>query len=261
MKAWRDFGIIGTVASLVGCIALLGPSLIHMRGPMQAPNHVVFEQQALEDASSRTQSAALITALDTTDNVDPASEDPTTIVNVVATSAAASSDTNRNLDIVPQIIPDPVNDPVLTDEEERILMLHNKARAAQGVSPLAWSDALERSALSWADTLVSRTCTLAHSGKAYGENIYYSRKYGAEQKPQKPEEVMDSFLAEEIYYDHTTNSCVTGEVCGHYTQIMWARTTEVGCAKSLCASDADGRKEIWVCHYSPQGNIEGLRPY
>ncbi len=258
MKAWRDFGIIGSVASIIGCIALLGPSLLQMRISIHVPNTLVFERNH-KNTTPGPQAAALVTAVETPEATTTmlVTEAPTVDR---ATSSRVVLDTMSTTSAQEKIIvPVPVVEAVLTLENDTLLMLHNKARAAHGVAPLSWSPVLEKSATAWADTLASRGCTLAHSGKTYGENIYYSRKYGAGQTPRKPAEIMDSFLAEETFYDHATNACVTGEVCGHYTQIMWANTTEVGCAKSLCLSDE--RKEIWVCHYSPKGNIEGLSPY
>ena len=49
----------------------------------------------------------------------------------------------------------------------------------------------------------------------------------------------------------------TGDnVTGHYTQMVWKGTTEVGCAT------ASGTELTYlVCRYSPPGNIVGQKPY
>ncbi|MDO9190699.1 MAG: CAP domain-containing protein [Sulfurimicrobium sp.] len=46
-------------------------------------------------------------------------------------------------------------------------------------------------------------------------------------------------------------------MCGHYTQLVWKKTTAVGCGMAVCGS----RDQIWVCQYSPAGNWAGQKPY
>merc|ERR1711970_1279230 len=45
---------------------------------------------------------------------------------------------------------------------------------------------------------------------------------------------------------------------GHYTAIVWAGTTHVGCGKARCPGDGG---DIITCNYFPPGNYEGERPY
>jgi hypothetical protein len=40
----------------------------------------------------------------------------------------------------------------------------------------------------------------------------------------------------------------------HYTQVVWSRTTHVGCAIHSAA-----RWDFLICRYSPPGNIDGRR--
>ena len=50
---------------------------------------------------------------------------------------------------------------------------------------------------------------------------------------------------------------------GHYSQIMWAGTTGVGCATVDCSSSglantgSDVSPWFTVCNYSPAGNVAG----
>jgi pathogenesis-related protein 1 len=66
--------------------------------------------------------------------------------------------------------------------------------------------------------------------------------------------VVNAWAAESRNYDYRSNCC--RGVCGHYTQIVWAGTQEVGCAVAR-----GGRREVWVCNYDPPGNWAGKRPY
>ena len=75
--------------------------------------------------------------------------------------------------------------------------------------------------------------------------------------PIAPTQVVDAWGAERRDYDYASNRCAPGKQCGHYTQLVWAQTDEVGCGMAVCAS----RGQIWACDYRPNGNIMGRRPY
>ena len=148
---------------------------------------------------------------------------------------------------------------------QALVTAHNKWRAKVGVPGLRWSATLAQSSHSWANTL-KRRCMIKHSHtQPYGENIYYagplsktSSSRGTESSPQQisSEKVVDSWGEEKKWYNHRYNSCHGGE-CGHYTQVVWKDTAEVGCGMAYCNNDA----QLWVCQYKKAGNLRGQKPY
>jgi hypothetical protein len=54
------------------------------------------------------------------------------------------------------------------------------------------------------------------------------------------------------------NNSTTGRVedVGHYTQVVWRATGEVGCALA-----SGQREDILVCRYAEAGNYRGERPF
>ncbi len=133
---------------------------------------------------------------------------------------------------------------------EEFLEVHNRYRTEVGIEGLTWSDELAESATEWAEQLAA-TCAFEHSTGNYGENLWMGTS-GA----FSITDVVDAWGSEKQHYNYSDNSCVEGEVCGHYTQMVWENTTEVGCGVASC----DGF-DIWVCQYTPQGNIVGQKPY
>jgi pathogenesis-related protein 1 len=126
---------------------------------------------------------------------------------------------------------------------------HNAVRAAIRLPQLVWSDKLAQRAQDWADTLLARR-QFAHRPKSpYGENLFEITGGSA-----IPAQVVKAWAGEAKDYDYKSNRC--HDVCGHYTQIVWRNTKEVGRAVAR-----GGGREVWVCNYDPPGNYVGERPY
>lgn len=135
---------------------------------------------------------------------------------------------------------------------EGMVAAHNAVRAGVGVPDVIWDDALADIAAEWAAWLAADGCYLEHDySSPYGENLYWSSFQS------NPTQVVDAWASEVVYYDYPSNSCERGEMCGHYTQLVWSTTERVGCAMATCA---DG-SEIWMCDYDPPGNYVGEWPY
>ena len=108
-------------------------------------------------------------------------------------------------------------------------------------------------------------CIYAHSGGNYGENLFAGTGSG-----YTIEHAVNSWASEVADYDYNQNTCAAGKVCGHYTQIVWADTSNVGCALQVCAPlkypdgstvFGDVSSHYIVCQYTPPGNFIGQKPY
>ncbi|MGD1860279.1 MAG: CAP domain-containing protein [Leptolyngbyaceae cyanobacterium] len=147
---------------------------------------------------------------------------------------------------------------------EQMLTAHNAARQAVDVADLTWSADLAAYAQEWAEQLIQAGGSLRHRPAAdraqysVGENLSSSQSSAAGGAIQHPSRVVAAWVAEQADYDYASNSCASGKICGHYTQIVWRETTEVGCG---VARNDDATREVWVCNYSPAGNYIGERPY
>ena len=151
----------------------------------------------------------------------------------------------------------PVGNPV---DPEAMTAVHNSWRSQVGVPDLKWSDKLAAAAQEWADTLKEDGCGFYHSHNGYGENLFISSALmysdgRRELADVTPRDAIDSWGEEIKDYNYADNSC--SGVCGHYTQVVWKETKEVGCARTVC----DDKSQIWVCSYAPAGNLVGKRPY
>lgn len=147
---------------------------------------------------------------------------------------------------------------------------HNNWRAQVGSQPLGWNIELATVAQQWADQLATTGgCRLAHRtdlatvipGSTLGENLF-----SASASPNPPEvtpmQAVTSWGSEIQFYNAATHTCAAppGDSCGHYTQVVWSTTTEVGCGTATCASEGF-QNVIWVCNYRPAGNVAGQTPF
>lgn len=139
---------------------------------------------------------------------------------------------------------------------EEFLRVHNEARASVGVPPLRWSDVLAGIAQEWADKLVA-TGTFQHRDLAtagLGENIYRGLE------GHSPADAARLWLEERAAFEGRVHSQkdlgITGHMTGHYTQMVWRESTEVGYGIAW-----SGGRVVVVANYAPGGNRNGRRPY
>lgn len=131
------------------------------------------------------------------------------------------------------------------------LRAHNSVRRQHGLPLLKWSASLANYA-KWYSNQRRKDCALIHSTADYGENIFWGGG-----KRWTPTNAVSAWVAEEPYYSYAKKTCIGGHECLHYTQLVWKKTTMVGCAKIVCNSG----DTFIVCEYYPHGNVIGERPY
>ena len=145
-------------------------------------------------------------------------------------------------------------------DAQAILDHHNHARQEVGVQPLIWSTRLAEYAQSWADYLsINNTCTMKHSscidndGNKIGENLWWGSSYSF----YKPIDASIGWLGEKEYYLYQQFGQLTEKPIGHYTQMVWKNTKEIGVGIAYCANGG----MIIVASYNPPGNWIGEYPY
>ena len=153
--------------------------------------------------------------------------------------------------------------PVLPQEQARLapaerewLEVHNAARAEVGLGPLVWNPALAGDARDWAESLAARR-SFQHDPRLHergqGENLWRGTLGHF-----APWQMIDMFVSEKRHFrpgifPQVSRTGRWSDV-GHYTQIIWPQTRQVGCAVARNRSD-----EVLVCRYWPAGNVMGTR--
>lgn len=143
------------------------------------------------------------------------------------------------------------------------LQVHNCARktvdppASTPIQSLVWNSTVATTAQTWANN-----CNYSHNGiqVGYGQNIYAASGF-----TPTLTDASNAWASEEPNYNYATNTCASGKVCGHYTQMVWSSTTQLGCGQALCTTTPPSPLgSPWyfiVCDYNPPGNFNNLTPY
>jgi len=142
---------------------------------------------------------------------------------------------------------------------DELLRIHNRYRGEVGVPPLRWSDTLAAGARDWAEKL-AREGRFEHSAHnreqpQYGENLALST---GEPSATDLVELWGGEKSDFIAGARFPNIARSGDWAsvGHYSQLVWRASTEVGCGIRRGAVAT-----LLVCRYAPAGNWIGEIPY
>jgi pathogenesis-related protein 1 len=162
-------------------------------------------------------------------------------------------------------------DSPLTDAEIDItLRAHNETRQAVGLEPLKWNCALAEFAQKWANTDTGNHSTEQQRkgivpGDGAGENLAHG--FDSE-TPVTVQSLIQGWIDEKQYLQSDRKTCTPNPKnipCGHYTQMVWRTTTEVGCGiirkSNSFTEDSKGKASYLVCIYNPGGNMDGVAAY
>jgi uncharacterized protein YkwD len=129
---------------------------------------------------------------------------------------------------------------------------HTAERAAYSAGAVTWNQSLADAAQAWADG-----CKYGHATN--GENI------AAGTDGYSSADLFDLWASERVYYDWANpgpNSLDPQQDVGHWTQIVWKASTQIGCGLATCATlkdsgFGDGVSAAYlVCRYYEQGNLQ-----
>jgi uncharacterized protein YkwD len=156
---------------------------------------------------------------------------PQTRVSTVTVTAPPST---------PSASPEYTSDPLFTSA---ILNSTNTYRLQHSAANVTYNNTISAFASSYLSK-VKDSCTFAHSGGPYGENLALGY----------PDVVasIDAWGDERREYNFDKPGF--DEATGHFTQLVWKNTTTVGCGRVDCG---EGKGWYLVCEYWPRGNVIG----
>ncbi|EFJ45208.1 hypothetical protein VOLCADRAFT_94361 [Volvox carteri f. nagariensis] len=127
---------------------------------------------------------------------------------------------------------------------QQSLDTHNYYRSRhQSTAPLRWSSTLEADAQAWANRCVFEHANNGATGQ--GENLAWGYS--------DAKSAIDAYYSEGAGYAYGVSQPADWYSVGHFTQVVWRSTTDLGCAVATC----NGGQQFHVCRYYPPGNYVG----
>ncbi|KAM6185142.1 cysteine-rich venom protein-like [Rhynchocyon petersi] len=135
-----------------------------------------------------------------------------------------------------------------------IINKHNDLRrntnpSASNMLKVSWNAEAAKNAKNWAER-----CTLSHSHPSQrkisfagcGENLFMSSH------KKSWSYVIESLHKEVDNFAYGVGATRANAITGHYTQLVWATSHQIGCAVAFCPQRT--LKYYYVCQYCPAGN-------
>ncbi|XP_032452574.1 venom allergen 3 homolog [Nasonia vitripennis] len=167
-----------------------------------------------------------------------------------------------------------------TDEKRKVLNFHNEMRqkvargheqrgnpepqpAATNMPQLTWDDELEEMAQQWANH-----CDLENHDsclpKGVGQNMASRGTAGNVNSIDVKYLLKDWYNEVDLFNSNEVASFVFHEdpkkIIGHYTQMLWAKTTKIGCG-AIKFKEGEFNTFFLVCNYRVAGNCPGEPVY
>ena len=132
---------------------------------------------------------------------------------------------------------------------------HNTLRKKHSAGKLTKLAAIAKLAQTTVNNCKSKG-TLIHSGTSYngqwmGQNLYVSGGVpsGAD--------VANSWYSENVNYNYNTGKTKNNGVIGHFTQLVWKSSKNIGCAVAVGTWSGYKNSYYVGCNYFPGGNVFG----
>uniref|UniRef100_S4RQX2 C-type lectin domain family 18 member A n=1 Tax=Petromyzon marinus TaxID=7757 RepID=S4RQX2_PETMA len=153
--------------------------------------------------------------------------------------------------------------------------LHNKLRAtvqpsAANMEKMEWDDSLAQVAHEWAAVACENPRAAEGTsaeipekpgiqgtgagGRGGGQRRLGVNLHRAPHGATSFASVLASWFSEGQNYDYARPGCAHNRTCRHYTQMVWASASRVGCAKRWCR-DPGSRVEAFACVYLPGNDV------
>ena len=108
---------------------------------------------------------------------------------------------------------------------------------------MVWSAQVAASAQQWASHCPVNNVLAHENQQTFGENIAFGTGWSAQS-------AADAWYGEIRNYNFNVPVYTRNPAVGHFTQMVWRTTTQLGCGMMACGSN-----NYWVCRYSAPGNM------